>query len=736
MFYAHSHPELAPEDWHKLEDHLLVVAKTASRFASLFRGQHWGEAVGLLHDIGKCQKAFQDYLLKTVGNMQSGPSGIEHSIAGARLAAENDPHLGKILAYAIAGHHAGLPDGRSDGPSLEKRLEKQIPACAADLAKRLKAEVPAYLPFQPNPDRFGAQLCLFIRMIFSCLVDADRLDTEAYMSPDRFQLRGQNIELSELVARFFPKLNTLKANAVPSHVNNLRRKVLDECLVAADQRPGLFSLTVPTGGGKTLSSLAFALRHAQKYDLQRIIYVMPYMSIIEQNAEVFRLFLCDDAVLEHHSSFDFDSEKNAENPENRWAKLAAENWAAPLIATTSVQFFESLFSARPGKCRKLHNIAKSVIILDEAQMLPRHLLLPCLEVLRELTDHYGVSLLLCTATQPALSKRDDFIMGLQGVREIVSDTELLHSQLKRVQVKNLGVFPDKDLVRNLQKIDQVLCITNTRGHARKIYQALSVKAESVYHLSASMCPVHRRKKLREIMEAIRLNKPCRVISTQLVEAGVDVDFPVVYRAATGIDSVAQAAGRCDREGHLTEKFGTAAGQVYVFYPENGLPPGHFRITADTAEEVLRHHEDPLAPEAVDMYFRHLFWKAGDELDKKKILRKMGEDAERGNIPFREISFLFKIIEEEKDSIVIPLDQEAKEMVHSLKLGANPRKILRRLQPYTVQIHSRWLNNLIDHGAVETVAGVVPVLRNMDIYSPDLGLCPEDPGFRNAENLII
>ncbi|MFW6082118.1 MAG: CRISPR-associated helicase Cas3', partial [Desulfosalsimonas sp.] len=565
---------------------------------------------------------------------------------------------------------------------------------------------------------------------------ADRLDTEAFMSPDRFELRRQKTDMRELAGRFFPKLDHLVSSAAPTRVNRLRRRVLEECQAAAEQTPGLFSLTVPTGGGKTLSSLAFALCHARKQGLRRIIYVMPYMSIIEQNAEVFRSFLGDDAVLEHHSSFDYDAAEEAERAELNWAKLAAENWDAPLIATTSVQFFESLFSSRPGRCRKLHNIANSVIILDEAQMLPRHLLLPCLEILRELTAEYGVSVVLCTATQPALSRRDDFARGLQGVREIVSDIRLMHSELKRVRVENLDELTDEELARHLQKSEQVLCITNTRGHARELYEAISRNVEFVYHLSASMCPVHRREKLRKIREALRLNRPCRVVSTQLVEAGVDVDFPVVYRAAAGIDSLAQAAGRCDREGRLTEKYGIAAGEVYVFHPEKGLPPGHFRITADTTEEVMRHHEDPLAPEAVEMYFRQLFWRAGSELDKRKILEKLEEDVCRGNIPFREISSLFKMIEEEKESVVIPLDEQAEELVRSLPYAAGTGGIMRRLQPYTVQVHSRWLNNLIDHGAVETVAGVVPVLRNMDIYSPDIGLCPEDPGFRNAENLIV
>jgi CRISPR-associated endonuclease/helicase Cas3 len=634
------------------------------------------------------------------------------------------------------GHHAGLPDGRGVGPTLERRLEKELPECAADMIQAMGTELPNEFPFQINEQRFGFQLSFLIRMLFSCLVDADRLDTEAFMNPESARLREQKPGMANLASRFFPALETLVSGSPDSRVNRLRRKVLDECMRAADLESGLFSLTVPTGGGKTLSSLAFALHHARRHGLKRIVYVMPYTSIIEQNAAVFRTFLGDDAVLEHHSSFDFDAGEEGENPNLEWAKLAAENWDAPLIATTAVQFFESLFSSKPGKCRKLHNLACSVVVLDEAQMLPRHLLLACLEALRELTASYGTSVVLCTATQPALSKREDFVQGLEGVREIVSEPHQLHAELKRTQVEHLGELSDANLAEQLTEQEQVLCITNTRGHARNLYEILKDGTGSVYHLSASMCPVHRREKLDEIREALHRGEPCRVVSTQLVEAGVDVDFPVVYRAATGIDSVAQAAGRCDREGRLTEEIGDAAGRVYVFYPEQGLPPGHFRLTALTSEEVLRHFEDPLDPEAVEMYFRHLFWRAGSELDKNNILYWLEEDATRGNLPFRTVDSLFRMIEEEKESIVVPLDNHAEEMVNSLHYVTYPGGLLRRLQPYTVQIHARWLHHLEAGGAVEYVRDRIPVLRNMDIYSSKLGLCPEDPAFRDAESLIV
>jgi CRISPR-associated endonuclease/helicase Cas3 len=739
MPYAHSHPELPPESWHSLEEHLHAVANAAAGYASCFGARDWGEAAGLFHDLGKCRREFQEYIERVSKDTQQGSSGIDHSTAGARVAVENAPHFGKILAYAIAGHHAGLPDGSGAGPTLQNRLTKEVPDCAFDLAKGM--QTPNSSPLRNDPDdlergkRIGSRLSFFIRMLFSCLVDADRLDTEAFMDPERFALRERSVDIPQLSSRFFPKLDDLVSGADATRVNRLRQTILQQCLDAAKLEPALFSLTVPTGGGKTLSSLAFALKHAQNSGHRRIIYVMPYMSIIEQNAAVFRSFLGDDAVLEHHSSFDFDTAEEQEDSSAQWAKLAAENWDAPLVATTAVQFFESLYSSKPGRCRKLHNIAGSVVVLDEAQMLPRHLLLPCLEALRELTASYGASVVLCTATQPALSKRDDFVHGLKNVREIVADPQALHSELKRVQVENLGEVSDEELAAQLADWDQVLCVTNTRGHAREIYEILAREVDAVYHLSASMCPMHRREKLSEIRECLQQGTPCRVISTQLVEAGVDVDFPVVYRAATGIDSVAQAAGRCDREGRLTEFYGTAAGRVYVFYPERGLPPGHFRITADIGREVLRQYEDVLDPEAVEMYFRHLYWRAGQELDKNDIGYKLEEDVKNGNIPFREIDSLFRMIEEEKESIVIPLDSDAEEMVNSLPYVSHPGSLLRKLQPYIVQVHARWLHHLDAGGAVERVHDRIPVLRNTDIYHPELGLCPEEPGFRKAESLI-
>ncbi len=747
--YAHSSPVLPQEQWQELFEHLHGVADMAARFAAPFGGQDWAHAAGLLHDVGKCKPEFQKYLVRTAQGAYRGRSGIDHSTAGAKLADAARTPLKRILAYCLAGHHGGLPDGAGNGGStLTDRLRKDLPGCVASVLDTQPA-IPASLPFTPSRDkRLGFQAAFFTRMVFSCLVDADFLDTEAFMDQGRGDSRQGWADLSELAGRFFPTLEGLVSKARrerDSQVNRIRREVLEQCLQDADLRPGLFSLTVPTGGGKTLSSLAFALRHAEQHGKRRIIYVIPYMSIIEQNAAVFRDFLDPDArgdaVLEHHSSFDFKKgqEDEEEDPAAARAKLASENWDAPVIATTAVQFFESLFAARTSRCRKLHNIANSVVILDEAQMLPRELLLPCLEAIRELALNYKTTIVLCTATQPAIKVRDDFKAGLEKVHEIIRDPAGLHEALRRVRVERLGTLTDEELADRLAGHEQALCIVNTRGHARRLYERLKDKlknADGLFHLSANMCPEHRSRKIEEIKAALKENRPCRVVSTQLVEAGVDVDFPVVYRAAAGIDSIAQAAGRCDREGRLTAESGRPGGQVFVFTPEDGVPPGHFRITADKGAEVQSLHPDPLAPEAVEHYFRLLFWQAGPDLDKKRILDLLSETAQRGDFPFRKIAELFQLIADGQQPVIVPQDKEAERLADSLAYAEHAGGILRRLQRHTVQVHPRVLAGLLAGGAVEMVAERYAVLRNKDIYKPDLGLCPEDPAYRDIESTMF
>ncbi len=407
----------------------------------------------------------QEYLRTSAAGC--GPKrGPDHSSAGAVLAERHGPKiLGKLLAYAVAGHHSGLPDGVTD---LPRRLQKPVPPGVAlsPEAEALLAGLPGLL-LALRKRTVGFQLMFFIRMLFSCLVDADSLCTEAFMDPNRAAWRSGYPALPDLRQRLAAHMAVLAADAQPTAVNALRAEVLAACGERAAQAPGLFSLTVPTGGGKTLASLSFALNHALTHGLRRVIYVIPYTNIIEQNAAVFRMALGDlgpEAVLEHHSNFEWPDEAD-EGQETRRARLAVENWDAPVVVTTSVQFFESLFASKRSACRKLHNIARSVVVLDEAQMLPTEYLRPCLEALRELCTNYGTSAVLCTATQPALNK-GELPDGLDGVREIAPEPEELYARLRRTRVTDLGSLDDAALAARLAGHDQVLCILNTRAQAR------------------------------------------------------------------------------------------------------------------------------------------------------------------------------------------------------------------------------------------------------------------------------
>ena len=728
-YYAHSREGRPPVEWQPLDEHLKNVAEMARSFAEAFDTGDWAYLAGLWHDLGKYSSEFQQRLCIFEGNnahIENKPGRVDHSTAGAQHAFKLLKDRGKLLAYAIAGHHAGLLDGKSNDACLHDRLKKAIPDYSSSPEYILNTKSLGEPPFDlniHNPKRFGFQISLFIRMIYSCLVDADFLDTEAFMDKEKSLWRKGYPTLFELDNKLGFALKKLTESALRTSINKYRTAILRNCLDAAGCPQGLFSLTVPTGGGKTLSSLAFAMKHALKYNLKRIIYVIPYTSIIEQNAAVFREILGEDAVLEHHSNFD-------PNEEDHRSRLASENWDAPIIVTTNVQFFESLYRCRSSRCRKIHNIASSVVILDEAQMLPVPLLKPCLEVLRELSSAYRTSIVLCTATQPALSTTDTFKDGLEGVHEIVSDPGKLYVEFKRVRVEKLPVISDDELADRLNNYKQVLCIVNTRGHARRIFERIRDREEGCYHLSALMCPEHRTATLNKIRSALLDGSPCRVISTQVIEAGVDIDFPIVFRSAAGIDSIAQAAGRCNREGKLLE-----GGRVFVFSPEDGSPPGHFRQTAQTAESVMRHHDDFLSLDAVTEYFRTLYWMKGNKLDEYQILYDLGEDAINGNFPFRAVDKKFKIIKDGAESIIIPWNKKAEKIISGLRYSEYPALFARKAQRFTVQVYPKVLGSLECAGSVERLHDQYCVLINMELYRDDLGLCPEDPTFHRPESLI-
>ena len=735
-YYAHSlEDDLNPILWQLLEDHLKNVADKASEFADVFNARDWGYIAGLWHDVGKYSDAFQR-------RIRGSKERADHSTPGALLASnvfsdkKNFENLiGRILGYGIAGHHTGLPDGNSvDETCLNSRLHRanfDFSPCPHVLLQKQSLNIhdlKSLFSNRRDESHTAFGLAFYIRMLFSCIVDADRLDSEAFSEPEKAEQRGIYPSIRELYDRLITNLEKLSCKYPERAINKNRAAILAQCLSAANDSPGLFSLTVPTGGGKTLSSLAFALKHALKHGLARVIYVIPFTSIIEQNAKVFRENIGKDAVVEHHSNYEYQEESEDSVDQ---VYLASENWDAPVIVTTSVQFFESLFSHKPSRCRKLHNIVNSVVILDEAQMLPPELLLPCMEALRELTTRYNTTIVLCTATQPALNREDEFPEGFENVREIISDREILYENLKRVEIKMIGKKKDEEIAALIREHMQALCIVNTRNRARKLFELCGTQ-EGVYHLSASMCPTHRTQKLAEIRERLRLKKYCKVISTQLIEAGVDIDFPVVFREMTGIDSIAQAAGRCNREGRLLQH-----GKVFVFEPSDGTS-SIFRQQAQAAQTVIRHHgDDVLSLKGIREYFQELYWTRGRErLDLLRIFELLKPGVQSMDFPFREIGEEFHLIKEDTVPVVIPWKEKGKALEKALRSEHPSRSIFRKAQRYTVSVYRQVFNQLEASGVVEKIPESVAILTNMEIYSDDLGLMLNDTYYRSPESNII
>ena len=694
-YYAHSTKSPDKSEWQGLEEHLWNVARLASGFADVFGAGEWGKASGLLHDVGKATEEF-------IFRLEGKPVRVNHSIFGARLGQDQCGKSGQLLSYIIAGHHGGLPDGGIQDGQLHYRLKHERIPTDVTLLPDIACPEDLKLPFTKRPQDPGFSLALFTRMLFSCLTDADFLDTEAFCDPDKFDLRTGNqcSNLAALRDALHGRLAELARHATPSQVNTLRQVVLADCRAKTGDTPGFFSLTVPTGGGKTLSSMAFALDHAVTYGLRRIIYAIPFTSIIEQNAQVFSSVLGQDNVLEHHCNYK-DKDEPEEHGYDRWRGLAAENWDAPVVVTTNVQCFESLFSNKPSRCRKLHNIARSVIVLDEAQAIPTEYLEPCLCALRELVEHYGCTVVLCTATQPAVDD-ESLRARLQGVREIITDPAQLYVDLKRTEVTFAGKLTDAELAGRLDALEQVLCIVSTKAQARTVFELLS-KREGAFHLSTNMYPEHRRSVLDDIRHRLKDKLPCRVISTSLIEAGVDVDFPVVYRAMAGLDSIAQAAGRCNREGRLS-----GMGQVVVYEPEKPPRMPWLQLCASRAGETLRSlpAEDPLGLVAMRHFFGLLY--DAQELDKKQIVKRLNASVGKDFLfPFKEIAGDFRFIEDEGTAVIIPRQPEAEELVRQLRFTEFPRSILRKLQQYSVTVRSKDLAKLRSDGAVEMIHDSTP-----------------------------
>ncbi len=711
MFYAHSTGTPDKSDWQPLKTHLLNVAEIASEFGKDFNAGPIAYTSGLLHDLGKYSTDFQRRL-------DGDPRRVDHSTAGANEARKTyQKAFGLIFAYVVTGHHGGLLNCGSIADGLKKRLNSDgLPDYSA---YHTEIAIPApkshILSLRPLPGKTGFSVSFFTRMLFSCLVDADSLDTERFVDPHRSSGRGNYESFDILSKKFEEFMQEKNSHAKDTPINRERRAIFDQCVTAGKSPLGFFSLTVPTGGGKTLSSMAFALEQIKHHKLKRIFYVIPYTSIIEQNAEVFRKILGDRNVLEHHSNFDADKiEFDDMDTGAESLKLASENWDMPIVVTTNVQFFESLFSNRRSRCRKLHNLTKSVIILDEAQMLPTEYLLPSLAALSELVCNYGSTVVICTATQPKLN---DLLDKDFHTREIVDSPDQLYETFRRVLVKDLGSLNDKELIDRLGVHRQVLCIVNTRKHAKVLFDGLGGSG-NCYHLSARMCPVHRRKKIAEIKQLLKEGKDCQVISTQLIEAGVDIDFPVVYRTMTGIDSIAQAAGRCNREGMLRN------GEVFIFRSteRHGKATSWQSRTAEIGEMALQGSDDPLSLTTVSRYFEKLYrYEEAGGLDKKNILSSIEERARELAFPFEDIAEAFRIIDEPTKDLIIPYDGYAISKIAELKSAEYPWRYIRDLQPYTVSIYPEEFREMERAGAIDSIADRFYILTSGEHYSSDTGL---------------
>ncbi len=690
-----------------LEAHLRGVAERAGRFAEGFGAGGHAYRTGLLHDIGKYAPDVQRRMADPEHTAK-----VNHTSAGAIAACDlRDLYA----AFAIAGHHGGLSDlgARTSLPrdgTLQGKL-KYKPQDYSAYRDEIQPETSAAPPAWVGPDALSASF--YTRMLFSCLVDADFLDTEAFMQPQGVRREGGESmrvlldRLSAYIAPWFPARN---------EINGKRCEILSRCMEMGAGEKGLYTLTVPTGGGKTVASLAFALRHAVEHGCSRIVYVVPYTSIIEQNAAVFADILGEENVLEHHSGVDYDEDDLDDTAALRSIKkrLATENWDAPVVVTTAVQFFESLYASATSRCRKLHNLAGSVIILDEAQMLPLNDLTPCVYAIAELVRHYGATAVLCTATQPALDGLfHDCAPGLR-ITEIMQQPQELYQFFRRVTFRQEGLLQEEALARSIAGEEQVLCIVNTRRRAREIYDRLP--EEGRFHLSTMMTPNDRKAAIRQIRERLAQGKPCRAVSTSLIEAGVDVDFPAVWREEAGLDSILQAAGRCNREGRRSREDSI----VHIFSAEN-TPQKHVAKQVQALHFAQDEEAEIDSLRSIRLYSQYLLHSKGKALDSKDILPACAR------FELRTVAEKFRIIEEDTVPVYIPTTENAA-LLDGLRAGGYTRKTLRRLQRDSVNVYRKDAQSLLGTGAALQTDDGFLILTDVGSYDAQRGLLIHDePG---------
>lgn len=750
-YYAHSTDDESRADWQPLSEHSIETGDLAEQMGRRIGIGRAARLAGLLHDLGKYTSQFQ-------ARLAGAKERVDHSTAGAatvtRLAQGDDRIVAELIAYAIAGHHAGLPDKQGEAFStLDERL-KGFSEAALDPIWRREIDfdamklVPHFKWRLEDKTRFAFQVAFLGRMIFSCLVDADFKNTEQFYA----RMEGREIDrewpalqsiLPRLIAAFDERM--LGMRSMDTVVNRLRAGILDHVRSRAGDAPGLFTLTVPTGGGKTLASLGFALDHAKAHGHERIIFSIPFTSIIDQTCAIFYDLLGGDVVLEHHSAIE-DEKYDPRNPPTGKEKLrlAMEDWVAPVVVTTNVQFFESLFAARTSRSRKLHNIAGSVIILDEAQTLPRPLLAPCAQALDELARNYGCTIILCTATQPALDARH-FAAGhpvaleLAG-RELAPNPAGLAEELERVRLVHGGEMDDAALVAALAGTDQGFVIVNSRKHALALYRAAQkASLDGLVHLTTRQYAAHRRTILAQVRRMLDDNVPCRLIATSLIEAGVDLDFPRGWRAEAGLDQVAQAAGRVNREGGRPRDESI----VTVFRAPDNPPPPEIKGLSGDMGRMMDKHEKLLSPAAMEDFFGEVYWRVGPQgLDAKAILGDFRIGGGGTNFSYRSVAEKFRMIESGMVPVIVPGDDKARSAIAKLGIEKIPSGVIaRELQTYIVQVPPKARARLIACGHVKFAEirlrrDQFAVLVTESLYQQDVGLLWEDAEYLQAEQLMF
>ncbi|WP_455255284.1 CRISPR-associated helicase Cas3' [Porphyromonas sp.] len=724
-----------------------------------------GELLGRLHDVGKAQPAFQSYIRGET------TAKAPHSAAGALLATsliyelseelqlKKLPRTSQLLAYAISGHHRGLYDYAELRNKLEEIDCKDRCEKTAKVLSGLRSEVQTWVEehaestensLKELAKRIGTteQAQALIRLLFSCLVDADFLDTEAFMDEER---KGHR---HEATCGYAP-LETLRDRltkhmegfSTEGKINEARRAFLNQCREHGRTCPkGYYSLFLPTGGGKTLSSMAWALETALKHEAKRIIYVIPYTSIITQTAGIFREIFGEENVLEHHSDITFSGGEASQEAERyERTRLLAENWDAPIIVTTNVQFFESLFSHKVSRSRKVHSIANSVVVFDEVQMFPTEFLHPMLRLLEDLRRIYGTQLLFCSATLPpfdkdhtsSFKKVNDFHQLSDAIQPIVPEDPELFKVFDRV-IYHLEEkeYTTKELAEELSQHDSALCIVNSRRDASQLYHALLEEgkgAQDIIHLSRNMCSAHLKERIAEIRHRLKAKIPTIVISTQLIEAGVDMDLPIVYRAMSGLDSIVQAGGRCNREGKQP-----APGKVYVFSLSDGGKAFGAIAQGQNATRFLldndkEHTRSSMPLELIEAYYDR-YYASIESFDTKDIAESLYdvEEAKRWRFDFEQASKDFQLIDNVDHDLFVPYGK-GKELIEGLQkhtLYLNHRT-MRELQQYHVTI-SKWRYEeleearLLSEVVVDRETGKSILVLAPQGYDEALGVCTTNP----------